>query len=184
MELANMSAHHIDVARKAVAIAMALCGVGMVVCVRQDDYLTGTLRQEPGIWRSCAYAFEIGVAASLVATFALVVEYLARPTASSHLGVGAFLLRLSVVTAVILGAGAAATVGLGFGQGIGTAIGAAFLFAAAREPGVARIVLMLSAAIVFGLIFLASQPPDERSEKGARQDTASSPLPTAPAPEP
>jgi hypothetical protein len=179
-----MYAHCTDVARKAVAIAMALCGVGMVICIRQDDYLTGTLEQQPGIWRWGAYAFEIGVAASLAATFALVVEYLARPTASSRQGVGAFLMRLSVVIAVILGAGAAATAGLGLGQGIGVAIVAAFLVAALRGSGVARIVLMLFAAIVFGLICLASQPRDEPSQKGARQDTASSPLPAAPATEP
>ena len=39
----------IDIARKAVAIAMAACGVGVVACVHRDDYLRETLRGGPGI---------------------------------------------------------------------------------------------------------------------------------------
>jgi hypothetical protein len=42
----------IDNTRKAVAIAMAVCRAGFAYCVNRDDYLIGTLREEPGIWPS------------------------------------------------------------------------------------------------------------------------------------
>jgi hypothetical protein len=71
----------INNARKAVAIAMIVCGVGFIICFNRNDYLTETLRRGPGIWAWASMAFGIGVLICLIATLALIIEYLARPPA-------------------------------------------------------------------------------------------------------
>ena len=92
----------IDNVKKVVAIAMAICGVGFVICARRDDYLRLTLRQEAGIWRWAGSAFGIGVLTCLVATIALVVEYLARPR-PTRFTLGSLFAR-SVLVLLVVGA--------------------------------------------------------------------------------
>jgi hypothetical protein len=168
-----MYVHRIDVARKAVAIAMAVCGVGLVVCVWRDDYLSGTLRLEPGIWRWGASAFGIGVYACLVAAFAFVVEYLARPGAQIPFALRPFLVRALVIVATVLGTGIAATLAVGPGQGVGVSIGTTLALAAWREHGIARVFLAAIAITAFCLALWSAQSHEHRVEKGVKQ-TASS----------
>ena len=175
-----MYADRIDTARKAVAIAMAVCGAGLVVCVRQDDYLTGTLRCEPGIWRWGACTFGVGVSACSVATLALILEYLARPTPPSPFVWRSFFARATTVVVVIAGVGLALAFLVGPGQGIGAAIATTLLLAALREHGEARVGLAVVAAIALGLMLWSMLPANERRvEKGGVRRAAQLPLPVS-----
>jgi hypothetical protein len=86
----------IDNARKVVAIAMAVCGIGLVVCVNRDDFLRLTLRRESEVWAWGCWVFGAGILVCLVGTFALIVEYLARPAKPTP-----FALRLAFVRALL-----------------------------------------------------------------------------------
>jgi hypothetical protein len=160
-----MYAHRIDVTRKAVAIAMAVCGVGAVICIRRDDYLTGVLRYEPGIWRLGAKLFVCGIGACLIATVAFVIEYLARPTVLSPFPVRTFLVRVAIIVTVV-GVGTVLT-GIAFGpaQGFGAMIGTFLLLAACREQHDIRTLLIVLAITVLGLTLLSTQYV-ERPGKG------------------
>jgi hypothetical protein len=162
-----MYAHHIDVARKAVAIAMALCGVAMVVCVRQDDYLTGTLRQEPGIWRWGAGVFEIGVAACLIATLAFVVEYLARPTAPSVFTLRSLFVRSSTILVILAAIGVSIAALFGFAQATGAVIGTTLLLAALRERRMTRAIFAILAAIMLGATLASTQSAYQYARRNA-----------------
>ena len=171
-----MRADPIDAARKAVAIAMAIFGVGLVVCIQRDDYLTGTLRHEPGIWRWGAWAFGSGIAACLLATFVLVIEYLARPVTPSRFVLRSFLMRASMVLIAIVGVGCVVAFVVGFGQRIGAAIGASLSLAALRERHEARVALAVLAAVAFGLTIWSAQSANQhQDEKRAEQRAACPP---------
>jgi hypothetical protein len=167
-----MYANRIDVARKAVAIAMAVCGLGLVVCIRQDDYLTGTLRREPGMWRWGIWAFGIGVAACLTATFAFVIEYLARPTAPTVFTLRVLFVRSLLIFVVIAAISFSMTLGFGAAQGVGAAIGAILLLAAIRERRAARAILAVLAVVVLGPTLLSTQSAYQYARRNASEIVA------------
>jgi hypothetical protein len=162
-----MYAHRIDVARKAVAIAMVVCSVGVVVCIRRDDYLTGTLKCEPGIWRSGANVFTYGILACLIATAALVVEYLARRAVLSSFSLQSFFVSASIILAIIVASGVLMTFGFGVAQGVGAVIGTILLLAAMRERREARAVLAVLAAVVLGPTLLSTQSTYQYARRNA-----------------
>jgi hypothetical protein len=162
-----MYADRIDVVRKAIAIAMAVCGVGLVVCIQRDDYLTGTLRYEPGIWRLGMWAFGSGVAACLIATLASVVEYLARPTAPTAFTLRSLFARSMIILVVLAAIGVSMAVFFGFPQGVGAVIGTILLLAALRERSMARAILAVLAAIVLGPTLLSTQSAYQYARRNA-----------------
>ena len=72
-----MYAKRIDTARKAVAIAFAVCGVAYVVCVRRLEWLEA-MRWDLRLWPWGCAAFGMGLIVCLIATFSLTVEALMR----------------------------------------------------------------------------------------------------------
>jgi hypothetical protein len=167
-----MYAARIDTARKAVAIAMAVCGIGAVVCIRQDDYLAGTLRYEPGIWRLGVWMFGAGVYACLVATSALVVEHLARPSVLCPFALRSYLARVSGILVAIITVGVSTTLAFGWSQGVGGVIGTILLLAALRERGSLRRPLAVSGTVVFGLILWSTQSPYQFARRNAAEIVA------------
>ena len=64
-----------DNTRKAVAIAMAVCGLSFAIAdANRHDYLAGTLRRDAGLWGLACQVFGYGVLACVTATLVLVVE--------------------------------------------------------------------------------------------------------------
>jgi hypothetical protein len=167
-----MCADRIDVARKVVAIAMAVCAVGLVVCIRQDDYLTRTLRYEPGIWRWGIGVFGSGVAACLIATLAFIVEHLARPTAPTVLTLRSLFVRLLIILMIIVAVGLSMAALFGYAQGAGAVIGTVLLLAALRERRMARTILAALAAIVLGLTLLSTQSAYQYARRNADEIVA------------
>ena len=146
----------IDRVKKGVAIGMAICGPGLVLCVRRDDYLRLTLRQESGLWAWGVGVFGIGVLACLVATLALVVEHLARPAPLRFAMPSVFtrsLVILVTVGAVCLGM----VVAYGIAQGIGATIGGFLVLAAVLNHGIARAIAAILAVILIGWTVLSTQ---------------------------
>ena len=135
----------IDAARKADAVAMAIFGIGYGICANRTDYLTETLRQEPGIWLWGRLVFGIGVLGCLIATLLLVVEGLARPVAPKPFTLRALLVRSLLI---ILGS---TTVGVlmltlfGVSHAIGAVTGVLLVLAAWREHRVGSYVLAVLA---------------------------------------
>jgi hypothetical protein len=102
-----MYAKCIDNARKAVAIALVICGVAFVVCMRQDDYLRETLRRDSGPWGWAMLAFAIGICGCLLATAVLISESLfclgKRRTLRPLESFGAGLLGVAACVVVVAG---------------------------------------------------------------------------------
>lgn len=166
-----MYAKWMDKARIVVAVAMAICGVGLVVCVRKDDYLTGMLRLEPGIWQWGVSVFGIGICTCLITTLAIVIEHLARPAELTPSALRSFFFRASIIAAIVVGAGVSAAIVLGPLQGFGTVVGVLLAIGAVRQHREARVLLAVMAALVFGLVVWSLQPSHCR-EKGGTQKTA------------
>jgi hypothetical protein len=162
----------IDTARKSVAIAMAVFGAGFAICTRRDDYLTGTLRWEPGIWAWGKWVLGIGVLTCLIATFALIVEYMARPAAPKPITLRSLFIRsLFILIAVVL-ISFSMTFAYGPPQAIGAVIGAFLLLAAWREQTEWRVVLAVLAAMVFGLTLWGTQTPYQYAHRHADEIVA------------
>ena len=98
----------IDNARKVVALAMLVCGLGFVLCVQRDDYLRETLRGDSGMWGWGWQLFGIGICACVVAAAGLVMEYFVRSWK------GRPLRRCEVLFAGLLGVGACVVIVVGF----------------------------------------------------------------------
>jgi hypothetical protein len=167
-----MYVHRIDIARKVVALATAIFGVGAIVCIHQDEHWTGALRFAPGMWRWCAWVFAGGVCASVTAAFALVVEHLARPSTLSPFAVRPFLARALVIGAGVAGVVALIAIGFGFVAGVIAAIGLLCLLAAGRQRGANRCALAVLAVLALALTLWAAQVKPQ-PEKGAHPTTAS-----------
>jgi hypothetical protein len=147
----------VDRARKFVAISMVICGPGFAICNSQFDYVFRTLRREPGIWLWGCRVFGIGVLACLIATFALIVEYLARPAAPKSFTLRSVIVRSFLILIMAVAVCYAMNAGFGPEQATGTVVGILLGLAAARERRIVRAVLAVLAVIVIGLTFLGMQ---------------------------
>jgi len=99
----------------------------------------------------------MGVAACLTATFAFVIEYLARPTAPTEFTLRSLFVRSLLILVVIAAIGVSMTFGFGVAQGVGAVIGTILLLAAMRERREARAVLAVLAVVVLGPTLLSTQ---------------------------
>jgi hypothetical protein len=143
----------IDNARKAVAIAMAVCGLGLVVSAnRLHELESPIVGEEPRIWQWGCAMFGCGVVGCLIATLALVVEFMSRPAIPKPFTWRS--LRVLVPVSVVFLAMIAA---YGFGQAIGAVIASIFLLGARRGRGWGRAVTAVLGAIVLGLIAWSTQ---------------------------
>lgn len=147
----------IDITRKIVAAAMAICGVGTVVCVHRDDHLRLTLRQDSGMWGWGVLVFEIGVLVCLGLTCALVIEHLARPIAPARHFLRSLFIRFMLIVLAVAALCRAMVAGYGAVQGIGAVFGTLVLLAAVRAHRTARVILAIVAAILLGLTLLGTQ---------------------------
>jgi MFS family permease len=151
----------IDKAKKAVAIGVAVCGLSFVLCVNlcvdRDDRLGRTLIEESGLWRWGVRAFGIGVLACLVATLALVAEYLARP-APTRFALRSVLVRSLLILVAVAAVCLAMVFARGLAPGVGAAIGTVLVLAAVRERGISRAVLAIIAAVVIAWALLSTPP--------------------------
>jgi hypothetical protein len=154
-------------ARKAVAIAMVFCGAGFTICFNYNDYLTETLRREPGIWAWGAWAFRIGVLLCLVATLALIIEYLARPAAPKSIRFRSFIIQSMFITITIAGICYSMVISYGLAQGIGATIGTFLLLGALKKDNPARAVLAILAVIVLGPTLLSTQSAYQYARRNA-----------------
>ena len=162
----------VDCARKAVAIAMVIFGVGFGICVRRDDYLTGTSRQEPGIWAWGGKALGIGVLACLVAVLALIVEQLARPTDPKRIALRSLLIRALLITIAVVALCFSMALAYGAWHAIGAVIGTFFLLAAVRQHDTPRAILAVLAAIVLGLTLWGTQTAYQYARRHADEVVA------------
>jgi hypothetical protein len=147
----------IDNARKAVAITMGGCGLLFVLCVNRDDYLTETLRREPGIWAWGKWIFGIGVLICLVTTLAFIIEYLARPAAPNPIKFRSMFIRSLFIISIIAAIFYAMLIFYGFPQAIGATTGVIILLAAVKKVNPARAIIAVLAVIVLGLTLLSTQ---------------------------
>jgi hypothetical protein len=108
------------------------------------------LRQEPGIWAWGGQSLGIGVLACLVATFALIVEQLARPTDPKRIALRSLLVRAVLVLITVVGLGLSMAFAYGAWQAIGAVMGAFLLLAAVRQHDTPRAMLGVLAAIMLG----------------------------------
>ena len=162
----------INNAKKVVAIAIVIFGAGFIICVNRDDYLTETLRREPGIWAWGIWICGLGVIACLIATLALIVEFLARPISSASFKLRSVFIRsLFIVTASIA---ICLLVVITFGpwQAVGTMIGTFLLLAALREKNMARVVLAVLAMIALSLTLLSTQSAYQYARRHADEIVA------------
>jgi len=143
-------------AKKAVAISVVVCGPGFAFCANRDEYLRLTLRQESGLWWWGAGAFGIGVLVCLVASVALVAEYLARP-APTRFALRSVLIRSLLILVAVAAVCFGMVFAYGAAQGIGAVIGVVLGLAAVREHHISRAVLAVLAAIVVGWTLLGTQ---------------------------
>jgi hypothetical protein len=162
----------IDTARKTVAVAMAVCGVGLVICVNREDYLRLTLRRESGIWTWGCWVFGIGVLACLTATLALIVEYLARPAKPRLFTLRSLFVRSLLIVIAVVAVCLSMAFAYGPWQAIGAVIGTFLVLAAAREHRIVRVVLAILAAIMLGLTLLGTQSAYQYARRHADEIVA------------
>ena len=138
-------------------MAIVVCGLAFVLCTRRDDYLSATPGRDSGVWAWGIPLFAIGIYACLIATLLLIVEYLARPTATKPFTLRSLVVRtlfvLSASTAIFLWM----YIGYGLWQGVGAVIGTFLFLSAVREKHTARAVLAVLAIIAIGLTFMGTQ---------------------------
>lgn len=144
----------IDAARKAVAVAMAVCGAGFVICANLDpghgtDFGPRT--------RLLGIGFVIGVYACLIAVLVLIVEHLARPAKPTPFMLRSVFVRASFILIAVVAICVLMATVYGHGQAIGAVAGTFLVLAAVREHYVVRAVLAVLAAIVIGLTLLGTQ---------------------------
>src|SRR4051794_20955490 len=72
-----MYERRIDHARKAIAIAFLICGIGLVIAARQDDWHRYDARRTD-LWSQAVAIFSFTLLACFVVTAGLVVERLIR----------------------------------------------------------------------------------------------------------
>jgi hypothetical protein len=147
----------IDNTRKAVVIAMAVCGAGLVICVHREDYLVETLRRKPGIWTFGMWVFLIGVYTCLIATLALIVEHLARPAKATSFFLRSLFVRSLFILTTVVAIYLLMDTAYGPGQAIGAVISIFLLLAAMRAHNTACTVLAILAAIMLGLTLMSTQ---------------------------
>jgi hypothetical protein len=141
--------------RKAVVIAMAVFGVGFVICTRREHYLTYILgEREAGIWTWGRWAFGIGVLACLVSPVAFIVEELARPAKPKPVALRPLFARSLLIMIAVLAVCLSTALACGPWQAFGAVIGTILSFAAVREHHMVRAILAVLAAIVLGLTLL------------------------------
>jgi hypothetical protein len=162
----------INNARKVVAILMAVCGIGVVVCVNRDNYLTETLRREAGIWAWGKWAFGIGVLICLIATLTFIIEYLARPAAPKSITFRSLFIRSMFIIIVIAVVFYSMDIFCGLAQGIGATIGTFLLLAALKKDNPTRAVLAVLAVIVLGPTLLSTQSAYQYARRHADEIVA------------
>jgi hypothetical protein len=143
--------------RLAVAILMVICGPIFAYCIRQDDFLRNALRRESGIWGSGIWVFGIGVLICMIATFALIIEKLARPVTSKPIRFRPFFVRAMLIAIAVAVIYYSMDVTYGLAQGIGATIGTLLLLGALKNNNPARAVLAVLAVIVLGPTLLSTQ---------------------------
>jgi hypothetical protein len=67
-----------EYARKAVAVAFLICGIGLIVSARREEWLRTVHRWDIGVWPFVRQFFELSLHACLAATTVLIVESLTR----------------------------------------------------------------------------------------------------------
>jgi hypothetical protein len=159
----------IDRLRKAVAVAMLVCGVGFVLCTNLDNHHRITLRELPGLWTWGRGAFGIGVASCLIATIALVGEYLIRPYIAGPSGRQHFAVRSSLVLLAVSSICLWSGIVYGISQGVGVAIGAILVLASVREGGSARVALGSVSVVVLGLTVWSTQSAYQYARRHAEE---------------
>jgi hypothetical protein len=159
----------VDNARKTVAIVMAICAAGLILCVGRDGDLQLTLGRDSGIWRWAIGACGIGIAACLVVTIALVIEYLARAPAPTSFTLRSLLFRSAVILLAVGGIGFWMGSAYGPEKGIGAMIGAFLLLAAVLERRPSRALLAL---LVLGIVAWGTQSAYQYASRNADQIVA------------
>lgn len=147
----------IDRARKAVAITMAVFGLGFGICSIRHEHLMQAAWREPGIWASGAKAFGIGVLACFAAVFALVLEHLARPAEPKPFALRSLFARFLLIVMAVVATCTAMAFAYGPFQAVSAVIGFLLLVAAVRERDELRIVLGALAAIMLGMTVLSTR---------------------------
>lgn len=147
----------IDNTRKAVAIAMVVCGPLLILCARRDDFLRVTLRRDSGIWYWGCVVFGIGVWVCLILSLLLILEYLARPATSKPFTWRKLSARCVLIVIMSAAICYAVVIGYGVWQGVGAIISTLLILAAVRERGTLRAALAVSAIIALGLTVLGTQ---------------------------
>ena len=120
----------IDAMRKAVAIAMAVFGLGFVICANLDpghgtDFGPRT--------RLVGIGFVIGVYACLIAVLVLIVEHLARPAKPTPFTLRSVFVRSLFILVTVVAIYLSMTFAYGPWQAIGAVIGTFLVLAAVRE---------------------------------------------------
>jgi hypothetical protein len=97
--LSSIYAKRVDAARKAVAIAFLVFGIGLVISAHGDDGRKTLYRWDLGWWPWAVWFFAIGCHACLAATAALIVEALTRSW--KRRGLTAFELSLVILIGIL-----------------------------------------------------------------------------------
>jgi hypothetical protein len=147
----------IDNARKAVAIAMAVCGAGFVLCVNRDDFLRATLRRDSGIWGWGMPVFGIGVLFCLLATLAFIVEHLARPVRPTSFTLRSVLVRSLFIFLTVGAICLTMAVAYGSWQATGAVVVAFLVLAGVRQRDSARDICAFLATIALVLTIWGTQ---------------------------
>jgi hypothetical protein len=147
----------IDNARKAVAVALAVFGAGIVICSRHNVYVVEELKTTEGIWTWQTGVSAIGVCACLCATLALIIEGLSRPATPRPIAMRSLFLRSLLVSVGVLAISFAMGLAFGPSQGVGAFFGSLLLLAAIRSRDITRASFAVLAAIVLGPTLLSTQ---------------------------
>ena len=161
----------IQIARKAVAIAMALCGAGCVICANLDPGpQTGS-----GSWaHRCSLWFLIGISACVAAVAVLIVEHLARPARPKPFTFRSSFVRFLLILATAIAVGDSMAYVFGTWQAIGAVAGVFLLLSAVRERERRRLLSAFFAVIVLGLTVLSTQSTYQYARRHADEIVAAS----------
>lgn len=136
---------------------MALFGVGCIACVIGNGWLKEWLREDSELAMWIAWATALGMIACLMATLALIVEWLARPTDPGRFALWSLCLRAVVITASASVLGLSMAHSYGAWQAVGAVIGALLALGAAQHQQPRRAVLGLLAVLLLGWTFYGTQ---------------------------
>ncbi len=156
----------VQIARKAVAIAMAVFGAGLVICTNLDP---GPQVGPPSWAQRCGLGLLVGICGCFAAAVVLIIEHLARPARPKPFTFSSLILRFWLILTAIFAIGDLIAENFGAWQAIGAMAAGFLLLSVVRERGRRRFLSACFAAVMLGLTILGTQSSYQYARRHAEE---------------